>query len=214
MKSIFKRTIKSETAMSLVEGIVSQCRELALAYEDDQDPYTEAGWNNGKFIFCPDYWSGQNTVDFPASNTIRVLGETTHGSFQLIVSLSGTITAIHDGYRNSYPGNALQLLPSCWEELNHINGWSIIRVETSQPGWAVTNGWLVGKLGSGPINLCEQNELICKRYIATCRKVGYRDIPESLYFEGGKFWTDGFREWKPSFEGIHYRRAAANGINL
>jgi hypothetical protein len=239
MFTSFSRTIDQNIALELTQELIKTTAQAAwedLAMEcvcDDwhgcscQARDAQSSFSDEGIIYQPDYHSGRNTVTFPEPNTLLLTGNAGSGQHTLSINVAtGELVVTHDGRRRSFPGNAQALLPDFWWELNRAEDWTLVEYRSSQPGWAAVAGFLSGKKGSGPENLEEWESFQAKKALSKLRtkaEAAHRRLPDTLtaqwdyqsqkpqYLETiGQLMT----EYKVSWTGLEYRRAAANGVAL
>lgn len=233
MYSEFTRTIETSFATELVITIVENASQVARVDEELRQScdcerfgpacvcrYSNSAITTEGFVYEPDYYSGTNTVTFPEADTLLLTGNAGAGTHTLSINIrTGELTVTHSGRRRSYPGNAMNLLPESWWEINDATNWRLVTSESSRTDWAVVAGFLTGKYGEGPENLEEAEYLQEQVELAEIRRkaqaVG-RELP-GLYkdFLSGQWllMEDG-HPWRPKWTGLEYRRAGAMGVTL
>ncbi len=238
MKTIFTRTVNTNTAINLVSGIVRNAADFAAADEAVRQAcacngaacpcrYSDSAITAEGFVYSPDFHSGTNTVSFPQANTCLVTGRT-GGGYTHTLSINvktGVLVVTHEGRRRSFPGNAMDLLPQVWYYINKASEWKLVEYKTCQPNWAAVAGFLSGVAaghGSRPENSEEADHMAqaarLKLYCRKARAAG-RDIPSRLEVGHGKFWQilpgGSCEEYTPPrWTAMEYRRAGAQGITL
>lgn len=167
--------------------------------------------------YTPDHHGASVDISLPAPDTLVLSATTCGGTVQEIQFnlATGEVIYTHDGRRNGGGGLIWDHLPPEWER--STRGWSLVEVKTSKHDWAVPMP-LLGTFGDGPSNLREYEYLEGERELGRlrekCKAAGYT-LPEGLRWDVDleAFVLDN-EKWSPKFDGVHYRRAAANGVWL
>lgn len=234
MKVIACRTLNPERMLGIVESIIdSVCAVVmdpywqACACQGD-GPCTCAGrhevtaTNHEGFAYSPDSYGKWIGISFRKPDIFILDSTDSQGTLQeLIFNLkTGQIIYNYDG-RHAY--NSYDLiwdhLPKEWQELNHVEDWNLLQTETNKPQWGVKLPLLQGQFGTGPCNQEEymsmQNELALKKLRFVCKAVGVALPADIIHDERDGFVNQNtWERWTPKFTGVHYRRAAANGVTL
>jgi hypothetical protein len=217
MKTVFRRKVTVEAAQQLVSGIFRQCAILVEKHPYSQHECCE--WGKRGFLYHPDYDSGYNWFVPLGGAKYRLIGDAGSGSHTLEINTeNGELVTTHDGARRSYPGNGFAMLPPLWWELNKIKDWKLVSYKTSEPNWAAVAGLLEGQIGDGPTCQIEADDIEAEKILTSmrrkCNAAGF-PMPIEVYYDlySKEFRVSGI-PWKPEFTGVHYRRAAANGVRL
>ena len=124
MKTVFKRAIEPEKALDLAENIIAKAMDAVnWAFEGTETGneviHLPGTFGKGYIIYMPDSQSGENTVSFIDTDIIEVYGDAISGNHFLTINVgTGDLKVVHEGKRRSYPGNAFDLMPKMWDDLN------------------------------------------------------------------------------------------------
>jgi hypothetical protein len=178
----FNRVVDPETALELAQGIIKTAAQAVIDEKNINGIRSE--FSDRGIIYRPDKLSGKNEVVFHKEDTIILFGDAGFGWHTLTINVgNGELTVTHDGRRRSYPGNAENLLPKIWQEINDIKDWNLMESQSSQPKWAIMAGFLVGTQGYGPSNLEEADQAFADQALSKLvekLETSGREIPEGL----------------------------------
>ena len=233
MKTTFTRDITPNQATSLVEEIINNTTRLVVDDEEIRRScscsgmcscaarYAQSRVTKSGLLYCPDYHSGDNVISFPERDVCRVEMHAGSGVHILAVNVkNGQLVVMHAGARKSFPGNGFDMLPKIWfEELNRIENWLLVGYETSEPEWAAVAGLLKGKVGQGPANAEEADQMAADWALSLLKKkaeAAGRELPPlSRDIAAGKWFnTENGQDYLVRWTGVEYRRASANGVEL
>lgn len=183
---------------------------------------TAAGWAEFARHYCPNpnNQSAALLLTFPKTDTIQISAIECKATQSIQINIAtGKIQYCYTGTRDQMPASPLWgLLNTTWFSVNTWNNWTLHHVKTEHKQWSIDLPLLAGRFGKGPANQTEQtiidNEVKLSSMRTAYQAAGIR-IPLRTYLKNNVIYFNSGRKYAlPPLLGKHYRKAAANGVNL